>query len=47
LILSEAVPNKGGIGKSFKKEAKVIMEQLAAMSPDEVAEMDKSLTDKG
>lgn len=38
-----AVPNKGTIGKGFKKDAKLIMEQLAALSVEEIENLEKLL----
>lgn len=43
----EAFPNKGVIGKAFKKDAKVIMEHLAALSEQEVKVMEKRLEKTG
>lgn len=42
-----AVPNKGAIGKGFKKDAKVILEQLAALSASEVENLEKQLRKNG
>lgn len=38
-----AVPNKGTIGKSFKKDAKLIMEQLAALKVEEIENLEEQL----
>lgn len=40
-----AVPNKGAIGKGFKKDAKIIMEQLAALSVEEIESLEKQLAE--
>ncbi|XP_076058192.1 glycine--tRNA ligase isoform X2 [Oratosquilla oratoria] len=40
-------PDKGSIGKTFKKDAKVIQEALAAMSSEEVLAMDQKLNQDG
>lgn len=37
--VTEATPNKAAIGKSFKKDAKNICDQLAALSLDDLAEL--------
>lgn len=38
-----AVPNKGSIGKAFKKDAKLIMEQLATLSVEEIGKLERQL----
>ena len=43
----EAVANKGAVGKSFKKEAKDIMEALSKLEPAAVVEVEESLKNKG
>lgn len=43
----EAVANKGIVGKSFKKEAKEIMEALSKLEPSTVAEVEESLKNNG
>jgi glycyl-tRNA synthetase len=43
----EAVANKGVVGKSFKKEAKEIMEALSKLEPSAVAEVEESLKNNG
>ncbi|XP_038044765.1 glycine--tRNA ligase-like [Patiria miniata] len=42
----EAVPQKGIVGKAFKKDAKVIMEHMASLSEDQVVELEKNLKEK-
>ncbi len=43
----EAVPVKGAVGKSFKKEAKEIMEALSTLEPSAVEAVEESLKNKG
>ena len=43
----EAVPNKAAVGKSFKKEAKEIMEALSSLEPSAVEAVEASLKAKG
>ena len=43
----EAVANKGAVGKSFKKEAKDIMEALSKLEPAAVVEVEESLKNNG
>lgn len=42
-----AVPDKGVIGKTFKKDAKVVQEALAALTIEDAEKMDKTLTESG
>ncbi|KAK4302842.1 hypothetical protein Pmani_025097 [Petrolisthes manimaculis] len=42
-----AVPEKGIIGKTFKKDAKAVQEALLSLSSDEAEKMDKALNDSG
>ncbi|XP_022090731.1 glycine--tRNA ligase-like [Acanthaster planci] len=42
----EVVPQKGIVGKAFKKDAKAIMEHLASMSEDQVVEFELALKEK-
>ncbi|XP_069944946.1 glycine--tRNA ligase-like isoform X1 [Cherax quadricarinatus] len=42
-----AVPDKGAIGKAFKKDAKAVQEALAALSNEDAEKMDKALTETG
>lgn len=42
-----AVPDKGVIGKAFKKDAKAVQEALAALTKEEAERMDKTLTENG
>lgn len=42
-----AVPNKVAIGKGFKKDAKLIMERLAALNMDEIENLEKHLEKSG
>ena len=42
-----AQPDKGVIGKTFKKDAKAVQEALAALTVDEAQQMDTALTDSG
>jgi len=44
---TEAVPNKGAIGKQFKKDAKAINEALAAMDTDSLLVLQKDLESNG
>lgn len=41
-----AVPNKGAIGKGFKKDAKLIMEHLAALDVAEIEKLERQLEKK-
>lgn len=43
----EAVPNKAVIGKSFKKEAKLVTDSLASLSIADVENMEKKLGNEG
>lgn len=43
----EPVPNKGVIGKAFKKDAKAVTEYLSALEPKQVEELEKALQDNG
>ena len=43
----ELQPNKGAIGKAFKKEAKAIMEQLAALDAGQIEAVEKGLEEAG
>jgi len=43
--VTEVVPNKGPIGKAFKKEAKTITDMLAKLSIDEIEKMEGDLKD--
>ncbi|XP_072027230.1 glycine--tRNA ligase-like [Amphiura filiformis] len=45
--LVEVAPQKGVVGKAFKKEAKVLMEHLAKMSNEEAEALDKTMQEKG
>lgn len=47
ISLTEIVPNKGSIGKEFKKDAKLILEKLASLSIDEVPEVQNELNENG
>lgn len=40
-------PNKGAIGKAYKKEAKLVMEYLSACDECYVSEMEALLHEKG
>lgn len=42
-----AVPEKGIIGKTFKKDAKAVQEALMSLSSEEAEKMDNSLNDIG
>lgn len=42
-----AQPDKGMIGKTFKKDAKAVQEALAALTIDQAEQMDKALTEQG
>ena len=39
----EAVPDKGAIGKKFRKEAKQLLEWLAGLSREEVVDLEERL----
>merc|ERR1712241_370101 len=41
--VSEIVPNKGPLGKAFKKEAKAVTDRLAALDLDEITKMESEL----
>jgi len=41
--VTQIIPNKGPIGKAFKKDAKVIMEQLANLSINEIEKIEEDL----
>ena len=43
----EVVPDKGVIGKKYRKEAKPLMEWLAALTKTQVEDLEKNLTDNG
>ncbi|XP_011301987.1 glycine--tRNA ligase [Fopius arisanus] len=43
----EAAPNRGIIGKTFRKEAKAVLEALEALPADEVDRMEKELEETG
>lgn len=43
----EAQPNKEALGKTFKKEAKSIMDSLAALSIEDVEDLEKKLESTG
>ena len=43
----EVVPDKGVIGKKYRKEAKPLMERLAALTKTQVEDLEKNLTDNG
>ncbi|XP_018325020.1 glycine--tRNA ligase [Agrilus planipennis] len=43
----ESVPNKGVLGKKFKKDAKVITDALAALNEKELGELENSLQQQG
>ncbi|GAB6020011.1 hypothetical protein CHUAL_002761 [Chamberlinius hualienensis] len=43
----EIQPNKGALGKAFKKDAKLISESLSSLSTEAVDEFEKSLAVKG
>lgn len=45
--MTEAVANKAVIGKSFKKDAKSITEQLAKLSLSELSDLDKAIKESG
>lgn len=42
-----AVPDKGIIGKTFKKDAKAVQEALASLSNEVAEKMDKALSEAG
>ena len=41
--MTEIVPNKGPLGKAFKKEAKAVTERLAALGLDEITKIESEL----
>lgn len=41
--VTEIVPNKGPLGKAFKKEAKAVTDRLAGLSLDEITKMESEL----
>lgn len=43
----EVVPNKATLGKSFKKDAKIIADSLTNLEKDEIANLEKELETKG
>ncbi|XP_067650502.1 glycine--tRNA ligase-like isoform X1 [Haliotis asinina] len=43
----ECVPEKGGLGKAFKKDAKAVTAHLTGLSGDELSTLEKTLQDKG
>jgi glycyl-tRNA synthetase len=43
----EIVPNRGSIGKTFRQEAKLILDALAALEENEVDVLEKNLNEKG
>ena len=45
--VTEVVPDKKTLGKQFKKDSQVIIEQLKRMTECDIEEMEKSLNDKG
>lgn len=40
-------PNKGAVGKAYKKDAKLVMEYLAICDECYITEMEKTLNEKG
>lgn len=40
-------PIKGLVGKAFKKEAKVVMDALARLGEEDIANIEKSLSENG
>ena len=45
--VTEVVPDKKTLGKQFKKDSQLIIEQLKRMTECDIEEMEKSLNDKG
>lgn len=43
----EVVPEKGSVGKTFKKDAKVIMDRLSSLTPEEVTQLEDSMKTAG
>lgn len=43
----EVVPEKGVIGKQFRREGKAIMDQLASLSSSQAEEIEKETVEKG
>ena len=43
----EIVPEKGVIGKKYRKEAKPLMEWLAMLTKTQIEDLEKNLTDNG
>jgi hypothetical protein len=46
-FVTEPQINKGVIGKVFKKDAKAVLDHVAALDEDGLAEVEKSLADNG
>jgi hypothetical protein len=46
-LVTEPQINKGAIGKAFKKDAKAIMDHLAVLDTDDLAELEQSLAANG
>jgi len=46
-FVTEPQINKGVIGKVFKKDAKAILDHVAQLDENGLAEMEKSLADNG
>ena len=43
----ELTPNKGAVGTSFRKEAKVVTEALSRLQLEDVATVEQALKEKG
>jgi len=46
-FVTEPQINKGVVGKVFKKDAKVVLDHVAQLNENGLAEMEKSLADNG
>lgn len=46
-IITEAVANKPKLGQLFKKDAKLVMDALAALDKQGLEELEKTLQEKG
>ena len=44
---TELMPVKNILGKAFRQEAKVIMESLAKMDPETIAQVEEAFNNKG
>lgn len=47
LDVAEILPNKGAVGKAFKKDAKLITDKLAALTIEQIGDTENQLQSKG